>query len=92
MRELVRTSAFKRCLKRLARRRWNLDPLAAVIQKLAVDAPATALFKDHALSGNFANKLECHVTSVTDDWVLVYHKQGNELYLHATGTHADVFG
>ena len=31
--------------------------------------------------------------SITDNWVLVYHKTGNDtLVLHATGTHADVFG
>ena len=41
----------------------------------------------------FFGKRECHVTSITDSWVLVYHKSDdNRLYLHGTGTHADVFG
>ena len=70
-----------------------MEPLARVIHKLANDAPSTELFKDHPLSGNFIGKRECHVTSVTDNWVLVYHKtDDNRLYLHGTGTHADVFG
>ncbi len=93
MRQINRTSEFKRCFKLLVRRRWNLEPLAAVILKLANDTPAEQLFKDHPLSGRFVGKRECHVTSITDNWVLVYHKtDDNRLYLHATGTHADVFG
>ena len=63
------------------------------MEKLRDDAPPTELFKDHPLSGNFIGKRECHVTSITDNWVLVYHKtDDNRLYLHGTGTHADVFG
>ena len=93
MRQINRTSEFKRCFKLLERRHWDLNPLAAVIQKLANDVPAEQLFKDHPLSDNFIGKRECHVTSITDNWVLVYHKtDDNRLYLHGTGTHADVFG
>ena len=93
MRQINRTSDFKRCFKLLERRHWDLEPLARVIRKLANDVPSTELFKDHPLSGNFVGKRECHVTSIADDWVLVYHKTtDNRLYLHGTGTHADVFG
>ena len=93
MRQINRTSDFKRCFKLLERRHWNMEPLARVIHKLANDAPSTELFKDHPLSGSFIGKRECHVTSITDNWVLVYHKtEDNRLYLHGTGTHADVFG
>ena len=93
MRQINRTSEFKRCFKLLERRHWDLTPLADVIQKLANDVPVGQLFKDHQLSGNFVGKRECHVTSITDNWVLVYHKtDDNRLYLHGTGTHADVFG
>ncbi|MBR5548766.1 MAG: type II toxin-antitoxin system YafQ family toxin [Kiritimatiellae bacterium] len=93
MRSINRTSAFKRCFKLLERRHWDLTKLGNVILKLANDAPASELFKDHPLSGNFVGKRECHVTSITDNWILVYHKtDNNELYLHATGTHSDVFG
>ena len=93
MRQINRTSEFKRCFKLLERRHWDLGPLAATIQKLANDVPAEQLFKDHPLSGDFFGKRECHVTSITDNWVRVYHKSDdNRLYLHGTGTHADVFG
>ena len=92
MRALVRTSNFKRCFKRLLKRHWDLLPLADVIRKLASDVPSDQLFKDHPLAGKFVNKRECHVTSVTDDGGVVYHKEGDELHLHATGTHLDVFG
>ena len=93
MRAKVPTSEFKRCVKLLNRRHWDLSPLIQVIDKLAIDVPSSELFKDHPLTGNFAGKRECHVTSVTDNWVLVYHKTGADtLVLHATGTHANVFG
>ena len=93
MRLRVRTSEFKRCVKLLARRHWDLTPLINVIDKLSADVPASELYKDHSLSGPFVGKRECHVTSITDNWVLVYHKtDDNRLYLHGTGTHADVFG
>jgi len=93
MRTLNRTSEFKRCVKLLDRRQWDLAPLWAVIAKLANDAPSEQLFRDHPLAGPFSGKRECHVTSISDNWVLVYHKTGdNSLYLHGTGTHADVFG
>ena len=93
MRLRVKTSEFKRCVKLLARRHWDLTPLVKVMDKLAADVPSAELYKDHPLSGNFIGKRECHVTSITDNWVLVYHKtDDNRLYLHGTGTHADVFG
>ena len=93
MRLRVRTSEFKRCVKLLARRHWDLTPLINVMDKLAADVPSSELYKDHPLSGPFAGKRECHVTSITDNWVLVYHKMDdNRLYFHGTGTHADVFG
>ena len=92
MRDLIATSEFKRCIKLLHRRHWDLAPLTKVIDKLAADAPSSELFKDHPLTGNFTGKRECHITSITDNWVLVYHKSGTDtLYLHSTGTHNDVF-
>lgn len=92
MREIVKTSEFKRCVKLLNRRHWDLSLLASLIDKLAVDVPSESLFKDHPLSGPFVGKRECHVTSITDNWILVYHKTDtNRLYLHSTGTHSDVF-
>lgn len=93
IREQKATSEFRRCVRRVARRGWDLSRLVAVIDKLAADAPPSSLFRDHPLSGQFVGKRECHVTSVTDDWVLVYQKVGaTDLYLYATGTHSDVFG
>ena len=93
MRIRVKTSEFKRCVKLLARRRWDLTPLVKTMDMLAADVPSSELYKDHPLSGRFAGKRECHVTNITDNWVLVYHKtDDNRLYLHGTGTHADVFG
>ena len=93
MREVFKTSEFRKSVKLLARRHWDLAPLVRVMEKLRDDVPSTELFKDHPLSGNFIGKRECHVTSITDNWVLVYHKtDDNRLYLHGTGTHADVFG
>jgi len=45
--------------------------------------------RDHALSGPYVGKRECHVSS---DWLLIYQVDGNRLIAIRTGTHADLFG
>ena len=70
-----------------------MPKLDGVIVKLAIDAPHSELFKDHPLRGQWVGKRECHVTSVTDDWLLIYEKVGGDrLFLHATGDHQMLYG
>ena len=63
--------------------------LADIIKKLANGEKLPAKNKDHALTGNFAGKRECHITP---DWLLIYEIYDNRLilFLSRTGTHSDL--
>ena len=90
MRAVDSSSVFKRLVKRISRRGWDVSLLDPIIEKLAADADPRTLFKDHPLKGKFLGCRDCHVTSVNDDWIVIYEKIGSDrLFLHATGTHRD---
>jgi mRNA interferase YafQ len=93
MREIKKSSAFKKDLKREAKGA-NLAALNAelpmIISLLANDQVLPGKYKDHALSGNWVNHRECHIK---DDLLPVYRKPGEgELYLYRIGSHAELFG
>ena len=84
------TSRFQKDLKRIARRGYNTELLAAVIKKLANGEPLAQKHRDHALTGDYAGCRECHITP---DWLLIYEISDDTLllYLTRTGTHSDLF-
>ena len=87
---VVFSSEYKRNLKKIQKRRYNLELLYEVIRKLANDIPPEAKYRDHQLTGDMRCFRECHIAP---DWLLVYEKTEDTLvlYLYKTGTHADVF-
>lgn len=84
------TNQFKKDLKIIQKRGYNLDLLTEVIQLLADGQKLPEKNRDHTLSGNFAGCRECHIAP---DWLLIYELSGNDLilYLTRTGTHSDLF-
>ena len=93
MRKKTYTTRFKRNLKLLKRRNYDLSLLVDLIDKVAADVDPRTLYKNHPLHGDWVGHEECHVTSVTDDWLLVYQKRGaDKLVLAATGDHQMIFG
>jgi mRNA interferase YafQ len=64
MRTIKRTSRFKRDYKREAkgqhRRTLDRDLLMAV-SLLAADAPLPEKYRDHALTGDWADHRDCHI-------------------------------
>ena len=86
-----RTSSFKADLKRCIRRHYPMAELEAVVDTLAAEEKLDPRYKDHALTGDYADFRECHIRS---DWLLVYAvDEGNLiLTLTRTGTHHDIFG
>ena len=83
------TARFRRDLKRLQKRGYNLSLLKEVVKMLAGGKPLPARMRDHPLVGDYAGCRECHVAP---DWLLVYKiGQGLILYLTRTGTHSDLF-
>ena len=88
--KLVPTSQFKKDLKRIRKRGYDLDALEIVLDKLCACQPLENRNRDHALSDNYAGFRECHIKP---DWLLVYPIDGDQLILTAsrTGTHSDLF-
>lgn len=81
---------FKKDVKRIKKRGYNLKLLEDVIEMLSNQQELPAKYRDHNLSGDYAGCRECHITP---DWLLVYEVHENELllYLTRTGTHSDLF-
>lgn len=81
---------FKKDFKRVVKRGYHIPLMETVIDMLANEIPLPPKYKDHPLSGNYADCRECHITP---DWLLVYKIDNDELILALTrtGTHSDLF-
>lgn len=84
------TSKFQKDLKKIRKRGYDLSLLKEAIIILAKGKELPEKYKDHPLKGNFVNCRECHITP---DWLLIYEKTEDELYLYLTrtGTHSDLY-
>ena len=84
------SSKFKKDYKAVLKRGYDKYLLQTVIEMLSDGKTLPAKYKDHALTGNYANYRECHVAP---DWLLIYRidKDLLILVLTRTGTHSDLF-
>lgn len=87
---IVLTSIFRKDLKLVKKRGYDLSLLNNVVDILAMGQPLAEKYKDHSLVGNYKGCRECHITP---DWLLIYEISNRELilYLTRTGTHSDLF-
>ncbi|HEY4113173.1 MAG TPA: type II toxin-antitoxin system YafQ family toxin [Rhizomicrobium sp.] len=88
MREVIRSTQFKRDVRRAEKRGKDMAKLRELILLLVEANPLPARYKDHALGGERKHHHDCHIEP---DWLLLYKLDGNDLYLVPTGTHADLF-
>ena len=84
----VRSSQFKKDLKKARRQGKDLDELQAVILALAEGRPLEERLRDHELTGNWRGYRECHVNP---DWLLVYKISDEDLKLARIGSHSELF-
>ena len=89
MKTILRTSEFKRDVKRMQRRSKNFDSFKQIVRMLAADEALPLRYRDHALVGQYRGTRECHIQP---DWLLIYESNAQELILIRTGTHGDLFG
>ncbi|MDR1264221.1 MAG: type II toxin-antitoxin system YafQ family toxin [Propionibacteriaceae bacterium] len=85
---LVSTSQFRRDSKLARKRGLDLSRLGDVVDRLLREEALPARYQDHALSGPYIGKRECHIAP---DWLFVYHLVEDQLVADRTGTHADLF-
>lgn len=85
------TGQFKKDIKAAKKQHKNLDRLFSVIEKLANGEKLPAVYKDHALSGNYKGTRECHIDP---DWLLIYghNHQLLVLMVYRLGSHSHLFG
>ena len=90
MLNVVLSNRFKRDLKLIAKRGYDLNLLDAVVSTIAEQRPLPEKNRDHALTGDYIGFRECHISP---DWLLIYRVDGNDLilFLSRTGTHSDLF-
>lgn len=83
------TSRFKKDLKQMHKRGYNIKLLDEVINKLVKGEKLPEKNRDHSLTGNWVNHRECHVTP---DWLLIYKVEADILVLTLTrtGSHSDL--
>ena len=87
--DIKRTAQFKKDVKLMLRQGKDIRAMLDIVEKLRSDTPLPERCHDHALSGNWAGKRECHIDP---DWLLVYEKYENLLLLTLlrTGSHSSL--
>jgi len=88
VRTFSHTSQFKKDVKLVGKRGYELDKLKAVLDLLIAGEHLPPHYRDHPLRGNYAGSRDCHVEP---DWILIYTPEGNHVRFERTGTHNDLF-
>lgn len=84
------TSRFKKDVKALQKRGYDMALLTGIIELLARGEKLPRSYADHGLNGEWSDFRECHIQP---DWILIYRIDGKMLVLTLTrtGTHSDLF-
>ena len=87
---VVLLKSFRRDLKTIKRKGYDLELLYAVTDALQAGKKLSAKHKEHNLVGKYRGFREYHITS---DWLLIYKISEDKLFLllSRTGTHSDFF-
>ena len=90
MLDLATTTQFRKDLKRIRKRGYDLSKLDCILQKLRAEEPLPEQNRDHDLIGDYKGFRECHIEP---DWLLVYAVDKEKIILTASriGTHSDLF-
>lgn len=85
---LSTTTQFRRDLKLQKKRGYDMEKLEPVLEKLVSGYPLDEKYRNHKLTGNYADRWECHIEP---DWLLIYRITKTTLFLERTGSHSDLF-
>ena len=89
MKSFHQMKAFKKDVKLLNKRGYNLSLLVHVLSILGDGLALPVIYRDHQLQGNWNGWRECHIQP---NWLLIYRTTDDEVRLARSGTHADLFG
>jgi mRNA interferase YafQ len=84
------TSRFKKDVKLMKRRGYDMNLLKECIITLEGVGELSKEYQPHKLSGNFQDYWEAHLKS---DWLILWkvYPEEKEIWLTRTGTHSDLF-
>ena len=77
----VRSSQFKRDVRRARLRGKDLSKLRALLQSLINQNRLSPRYRDHPLRGSWKGYREVHIEH---DWLVIYRTTGDELHLVRT--------
>lgn len=96
MLEMQQTTKFKKDLKRLQKRNYQLETLKTAITMIMEEIPLPEeTYRTHRLepAKDYLDCWECHIAGRNSDWLLIYKYYPSEdlVVFIRTGTHADLF-
>jgi mRNA interferase YafQ len=88
--QLVFTNKFRKDIKLLQKRGYNMTLIKEAILTLEETGFLPSNYSPHKLSGNYSGYLEAHINP---DWLIIWKFKitENEVWLTRTGTHSDLF-
>ncbi len=88
--ELRPTTKYRRDVRRLQKRGYDLGRLDAVHTLLIETGTLPDQHRPHPLRGDYVNCIDAHIAP---DWVIIYEvfEDENMIVLRRTGTHQDLF-
>lgn len=83
------TSRFKKDVKTIEKRGWDIPAMKQLIRLIIEGNQLPSEYNDHALKGNWKGRRGPHIEP---DWVLIYKIDGDSVIFERTGSHADLYG
>ncbi len=68
MRSIIATTQFRRDMKTIAKRGYDMQKLHRIISTLLEGKPLPIRCRDHALIGQWSDHRDCHIAP---DWLLI---------------------
>lgn len=75
--KIVVSNRFKKDLKTIIKRKYDLNLLDEVINDICLNGVIDAKYKDHNLIGKYSDFRECHIQS---NWLLIYCIHDSEVF------------
>jgi mRNA interferase YafQ len=88
VKSILRTTQFKKDIKRLTKRHKDFAVFKTVLTVLLEGNVPAPQYHDHPLVGEYTGYRECHLEP---DWLLIYEATADIVTLIRTGTHSDLF-
>lgn len=90
MKEIRKTSQFKKDFKRFAKDVEKVKTLMSIVEKFERGEFIPDEFYPHPLKGEWKNYMECHID---DDYLLIwFDKEESIVRLVRLGSHSELFG